>query len=117
VLGGGTVNWPWYRKLISKGGSLYARTILGAPLDDFTGGFKAWRAEALRQIDLTNIISNGYSFSVEMNYRAFLKGFRIVQIPITFVDRRVGETKMSKKIFFEAVLAVWKFRMNKKDYQ
>ena len=113
VFGGGTVNWPWYRKLISKGGSLYARILLGEPIDDFTGGFKAWRRQTLIDLNLPDIKSNGYSFQVEMNYRAAKMGKYYVQIPIIFEDRRVGQTKMSKAIFLEAVIAVWKLRFKK----
>lgn len=116
VLGGATVNWPLFRRLLSRGGSLYARTILGISLKDVTGGFKAWRRQALADIDLSSIISNGYSFLIEMNYAALLQGKRCVQIPITFADRRVGQTKMSKKIFLEAVTGVWKMRFQKKKY-
>lgn len=113
VPGGGTVNWPWYRKLISKGGSLYARTILGESIDDFTGGFKAWRRQTLIDLDLKSLTSNGYAFSLEMNYLAAKMGKRYTQIPIIFEDRRVGETKMSKAIFLEAVVAVWRLRFRK----
>jgi dolichol-phosphate mannosyltransferase len=113
VFGGGTINWPWYRRLISRGGTLYASTILQVPLADLTGSFKAWRASSLRAVNLSTIISNGYSFSIEMNYRAYKKGLRILQIPIIFEDRRVGQTKMSREIFWEAVWSVWKYRFDK----
>ena len=116
VLGGKTVNWPWYRRALSRGGSLYARTILGVTMRDVTGGFKAWRRETLEAMDLSKIISNGYSFLIEMNYYAVLQGKSFVQIPITFVDRRVGQTKMSKTIFLEAVSGVWKMRFNQSKY-
>lgn len=116
VLGGGTVNWPWYRKVISRGGSFYARMILGENLNDFTGGFKAWKRETLLALDLDSIMSNGYAFSVEMNYRAICKGFKFIQIPIIFEDRKFGQTKMSKKIFLEAIVNVWKLRLNKKSF-
>ncbi len=116
VQGGGTVNWPWYRKVISKGGSFYSRLILGYDLDDFTGGFKAWRRETLLAIELDSIMSNGYAFSVEMNYRALCKNFKFLQIPITFADRTQGQTKMNRKIFLEAVFKVWKLRFNKDKY-
>lgn len=111
VSGGGTINWGIGRKLISLGGSLYARIILGYPaMKDWTGGFNCWRADTLRGIDLPNIQSNGYSFQIELKYRALKKGFKGVEYPIQFEDRRVGESKMSSKIVFEALLKVWKIR-------
>lgn len=117
VFGGATVNWPWYRKVISRGGSLYARTILGLKIEDLTGGFKAWRRQTLESIDLESIRSNGYCFQIETTYRAILQGKSLVQIPITFEDRRIGQTKMSKAIFLEAIKGVWKMRLDKKHYR
>lgn len=110
VPGGGTINWGIGRKFISLGGSLYARWILGHPLRDWTGGFNCWKAETLRGIDLPNVQSNGYSFQIELKYRALKKGFKGIELPIQFEDRRVGESKMSSKIVFEALLKVWKIR-------
>ena len=112
VPGGGVKNWGLVRKFISQGGSFYARTILGLPLRDLTGGFKCFRREVLAAIDLDNIKSNGYSFQIEMTYRASRKGFRIAETPIVFEDRQVGQSKMSRKIFFEAVLMVWRLRLD-----
>ncbi len=112
VPGGGVKNWGLLRKIISQGGSLYARTILGLSLRDLTGGFKCFRREVLEAIDLDGIKSNGYSFQIEMTYRAKRKGFRIFETPIVFEDRMVGKSKMSRKIFMEAVLMVWKLRMD-----
>ncbi len=112
VAGGGVKNWGLIRKFISRGGSLYARTILGLPLRDLTGGFKCFRREVLESIDLDSIKSNGYSFQIEMTYRASCKGFRIVETPIVFEDRTAGKSKMSRKIFLEAVLMVWKLRLD-----
>ena len=112
VPGGGVKNWGVIRKIISQGGSLYARTILGLSLRDLTGGFKCFRREVLQAIDLDGIKSNGYSFQIEMTYRAKCKGFRIVETPIIFEDRTAGKSKMSRKIFLEAVLMVWKLRMD-----
>jgi len=112
VPGGGVKNWGVIRKFISRGGSLYARTILGIPLRDLTSGFKCFRSEVLRAIDLDGIKSNGYSFQIEMTYRAKCKGFRVVETPIVFEDRTVGKSKMSRKIFLEAVLMVWKLRFD-----
>jgi len=112
VSGGGVKNWGVIRKFISRGGSLYARTILGLSLRDLTGGFKCFRREVLEAIDLDGIKSNGYSFQIEMTYRARRKGFRIVETPIIFEDRTAGKSKMSRTIFLEAVLKVWKLRFD-----
>lgn len=112
VAGGGVKNWGLLRKFISRGGSLYARTILGLSLRDLTGGFKCFRREVLQAIDLDAVKSNGYSFQIEMTYRAQALGFRIVETPIIFEDRTAGKSKMSRKIFLEAVLMVWKLRMD-----
>jgi dolichol-phosphate mannosyltransferase len=111
VPGGGTRNWSLYRRMLSRGGSFYARTILGLPIRDLTGGFKCWRRDALAAIDLSAVRSNGYSFQVELTYRALLQGRRIVEVPITFTERADGLSKMSKKIVLEAIGMVWKLRM------
>lgn len=113
VPGGGTENWGIGRKVISRGGSLYARTILGVDVRDVTAGFVCWRRGALEAIDLSTITSNGYSFQIEMKYRAVKKGLRIVETPITFVDRRVGQSKMSRAIVAEALLKVWALRFRR----
>ena len=110
VKGGGTRNWGIGRQLISRGGSFYARTILGLPIRDLTGGFKCFRAEVLRAIDLPTVASTGYGFQIELTYRAIKKGFRVVEVPIVFEDRRVGQSKMSRGIVFEALAMVWKIR-------
>ena len=115
VKGGGVVNWSPLRKFISFGGSSYARTILGISLRDVTGGFKCFRREVLEAIDLDGIISAGYAFQIEMNYRTILKGFKVKEIPIVFEDRVAGKSKMSKKIFIEALLNVVTLRLHKKD--
>jgi dolichol-phosphate mannosyltransferase len=111
VVGGGTVNWGPFRKLISRGGSFYARTILGVPVQDLTGGFKCFRRRVLDSIDLAAVSAHGYGFQIEMTYRALKQGFRVEEVPIVFVDRRVGQSKMSKKIFLEALTLVWKLRL------
>jgi dolichol-phosphate mannosyltransferase len=111
VDGGGTENWGVGRKLISRGGSLYARTILGVKVRDVTAGFICWRRRALETIELEAVRSNGYSFQIEMKYRALAAGLRLVETPIMFVDRRVGQSKMSRAIFAEALLMVWKLRL------
>ena len=111
VPGGGTVNWGLGRKIISRGGSLYARTVLGAPIRDFTGGFNGWNRKVLEGIELSTLEAGGYSFQIELKYRAFRKGFRFKEFPILFEDRRVGKSKMSSKIVFEALALVPKLRM------
>ncbi|MBA3396747.1 MAG: polyprenol monophosphomannose synthase [Deltaproteobacteria bacterium] len=110
VPGGGTENWGLGRKLISRGGGLYARTILGVDVRDLTAGFICWRRAALEAIELSSISSNGYSFQIEMKYRALKRGLRVVETPIVFVDRRVGQSKMSRAIFLEALVKVWGLR-------
>ena len=111
VPGGGVKNWGFWRRFLSRGGSLYARVLLGLPYQDLTGGFKCFRREVLETLDLGAIRSNGYSFQIELTYRAHCKGFKIKEVPIIFEDREVGKSKMSKHIFLEAVLMVWKLRM------
>ncbi len=112
VPGGGTENWTLTRKLISRGGSLYSRLVLGVKIKDLTGGFKCFRRETLEAIDLDGIRSKGFGFQVEMNYKVAKRGFRVVEIPILFPDRTRGQSKMSKKIFFEALVNVWKIRLS-----
>lgn len=111
VAGGGTVNWGIGRKILSRGGSFYSRLILGAPIRDFTGGFNGWRRPVLEAVDLGSLRSDGYSFQIELKYRAFLKGYRINEFPIIFEDRKVGKSKMNRRIVFEALGRVWGFRM------
>ena len=111
VAGGGTVNWGPVRKLISRGGSLYARTILGVPTRDLTSGFAGYRRATLEGIGIDTVRSNGYSFQIEMKFRATRGGFRVVEHPIVFPDRRVGKSKMSRAIFVEALTRVWKMRL------
>lgn len=113
VPGGGTQNWGIGRKILSWGGSLYARTILGVEVRDVTAGFVCWRRAALEAIDLSTITSNGYSFQIEMKYRALKRNLRVVETPIVFVDRRVGQSKMSRAIFVEALLKVWGLRFRR----
>ncbi len=113
VPGGGTVNWGIGRKVISRGGSLYARTILGIGVRDLTGGFKCFRRKVLESIDLPTVECSGYAFQIELTYRALRRGFRVVEIPIVFVDRRVGQSKMSKRIVLEAMTKVWSIRRSR----
>ncbi len=110
VKGGGTVNWGIGRKLLSRGGSLYARTILGVPVRDLTGGFKCFRRQVLEAIDLSTVECSGYAFQIELTYRALRKGFRVVEVPIVFEERRVGQSKMSRRIVLEAIAKVWSIR-------
>jgi len=117
VPGGRVENWSWKRNLISKGGSLYARTILGMPVRDCTGGYKCFRAEVLRQIDLDTITSNGYAFQVEMNFRCHQAGFRLHELPIVFPDRVAGQSKMSQQIVWEAAAKVLRLRLTPNPYK
>lgn len=104
------VNWPIGRLLLSYFANVYARWVTGLPIADATGGFKCFRSEVLAALDLGRVESNGYAFQIEMSFRAWKRGFRIGEIPITFVDRDIGESKMSKRIVREAVWRVWKLR-------
>jgi dolichol-phosphate mannosyltransferase len=113
VKGGSTVNWGFGRRLLSRGGSLYARTILGLPVRDLTGGFKCFRRKVLEGLDLQSVRSTGYAFQIELTYRAIRRGFTVVEIPITFADRRVGQSKMSRRIVAEALWMVWKIRFGR----
>ncbi len=105
VTGGGTENWGIVRRIVSWGGSFYARVLLGVRIRDLTGGFKCYRRRVLETLDLDAVHSKGYAFQIETTYRAVLAGFRIVEVPIRFVDRTEGQSKMSRTIFLEAV---WK---------
>jgi dolichol-phosphate mannosyltransferase len=104
------VNWPIARLILSYGANIYARRVTGLPLWDATGGFKCFRRAVLEAIDLDNVRSNGYAFQIEMSFRAWRKHFRIAEIPIVFVDRSEGTSKMSKSIVREAVWMVWRLR-------
>jgi len=105
------LNWPMARLLLSFFASVYTRIITGMPIKDATGGFKCFRRKVLEAIDLDKVKSNGYSFQIEMTFKAFCKGFKIKEIPIIFSDRVKGKSKMSKKIVREAVTMVWKLRL------
>jgi dolichol-phosphate mannosyltransferase len=104
------VNWPVTRLLLSFFANIYARVVTGLQVFDATGGFKCFRREVLEAIDLTRVKSNGYAFQIEMSFRAWKRGFRIVEIPIVFVDRTEGQSKMSKRIVREAIWMVWRLR-------
>lgn len=105
------VNWPMSRLLISYFGSRYARIITGMPVRDGTGGFNGWKREVLERVDLDRVQSNGYAFQIELKFRAFRAGFRLVESPILFTERDTGESKMSKRIVREAVWRVWWLRI------
>jgi dolichol-phosphate mannosyltransferase len=109
--GGGTVGWPWYRKLISRGGTLFARTVLLLPYRDLTGGFKAWRRELIEAIRLRETSGSGYGFQIETTWWAHRRGARIVEVPIVFRERVVGSSKMSGGIIREALLLVVRLRL------
>ena len=111
VEGVSVVNWPIRRLMLSYGANLYSRVITGMPIKDSTGGFKAWRREVLEELNLNAVRSQGYSFQIEMNFRTWCKGFRIKEVPIIFVDRTIGESKMSKNIVYEAIFMVWRLRI------
>jgi dolichol-phosphate mannosyltransferase len=111
VPGGGTQNWGALRRFVSSGGSFYARVLLGTRIRDLTGGFKCYRRQVLEAIDLDDISSLGYAFQIETTYRALRKGFRVVEVPITFVDREAGTSKMSRRIVLEAVWKVPRLRV------
>jgi len=105
------LNWPMARLLLSFFASIYTRIITGMPIKDATGGFKCFRRKVLEAIDLDNVKSNGYSFQIEVTFKAYAKGFKIKEIPIIFMDRVRGKSKMSKKIVREAITMVWKLRL------
>jgi dolichol-phosphate mannosyltransferase len=105
------VNWPMGRLLLSYFANGYARWVTGLPVADATGGFKCFRRAVLESIELERVESNGYAFQIEMSFRAWKKGFRLGEIPIMFVDRDIGESKMSKQIVREAVWRVWRLRL------
>jgi len=110
IKGVNVINWPMKRLLLSYYANVYTRSVTGMPVRDATGGFKCFRIEVLKAINLDAIRSNGYAFQIEMSFKAYRKGFRVHEIPIIFMDRRVGVSKMSKKIVREAVTMVWRLR-------
>ena len=111
VAGGGVSGWPLARKLISRGGCTYARVVLGVPVHDLTGGFKCFRRWVLESLDLHDVHAGGYAFQIELTYRTLRMGGRVSEIPITFVDRTDGESKMSRAIVLEAVRQVPQLRL------
>ena len=111
VEGVSVVNWPIRRLILSYGANIYSSFITGMPINDGTGGFKAWNISILQKIELKKVRSQGYSFQIEMNFRAWRLGARIKEEPIIFVDRTIGESKMSKTIMYEAIWMVWRLRI------
>ncbi len=105
------VHWPIKRLLLSYGANVYARLVTGLRIKDSTGGYKAWKREVLNSIDINAVKSQGYSFQIEMNWRAWQKKFSIIEHPIIFADRTIGQSKMSKKIMFEAIIVIWRMRI------
>jgi dolichol-phosphate mannosyltransferase len=114
VEGGGVTDWGVLRRCVSQGGSWYARVVLGLKVRDLTGGFKCFRREVLEALDLPTVRSKGYAFQVELTYRAVLAGFRVVEVPIVFRDRRLGQSKMSWRIAAEAMLLVPRLRKRRR---
>jgi dolichol-phosphate mannosyltransferase len=114
VRGGGVENWGAIRRFISWGGSFYSRMVLGVPVRDLTGGFNGFRREALQGLALEQVTSSGYCFQIDLKYRALQAGFRVVEAPIIFPDRVHGQSKMSSRIFLEAITQVWKLRIGHK---
>lgn len=112
IHGVNVVNWPLRRLLLSYFANVYTRVVTGLPIQDATGGFKCFRRAVLETIDLDTIQSNGYGFQIELSFKAWMKGFRIKEIPIIFIDREFGESKLSKNIMWEAMFLVWKLRLN-----
>ncbi|MDQ1541498.1 MAG: dolichol-phosphate mannosyltransferase [Actinomycetota bacterium] len=112
VPGGEVSNWPKSREFLSRGGNMYTRIVLGLPLRDATGGYRAYRAKVLRAFDLTTVRSQGYCFQVDLAWRSWQRGYRVVEVPITFVERVLGASKMSRKIVFEALwrVTLWGLR-------
>ena len=115
VKGGGVENWGIYRKLLSWGGSVYTRIITGLPVHDATAGFVAYRRELLEHIEPSRLSAGGYAFQIETKFQAWKSGFHIVEYPIIFPDRTIGETKLTKNIISEAISMVWKLRFGKKN--
>ena len=112
--GGATPGWGFGRRMISRGGSLFARTVLRLPVRDLTGGFKAWRADLLRSLGLASVETQGYGFQIETTWRAHTAGATIREIPIVFSERRAGQSKMSRRIIFEALILVLQLRITRR---
>ncbi len=113
IKGVNVINWPLSRLLLSYFANSYTRIVTGLPIRDATGGFKCFRRSVLESLDLNKIKSNGYAFQIEVTFNVWNNGFRVKEIPIIFVDRVYGESKLSKKIMWEAIFMVWKLRINR----
>ncbi len=109
---GGIQNWPLHRFILSQGANIYVRMVTRLPVFDSTGGFNCYRREVLEKIELDKIISDGYAFQIEIKYRLWKKGFFLKEVPITFIDRTHGTSKISKRIIFQALFLVWKLRLS-----
>jgi dolichol-phosphate mannosyltransferase len=112
VGGGGVRNWGVVRQVISRGGSVYARAILGMPVNDMTGGYNAWKRHVLEAVDISTLRSEGYAFQIELKWRAWKKGFKLAEFPILFEDRTAGKSKMSKRIIVEAMMRVASMKLS-----
>lgn len=112
LTGVNVINWPMHRLILSYTANKYSRVVTGMPIYDCTAGFKCFRREALEAIDFSKITSNGYAFQIEMHFKIWKKGFRVKEIPIIFIDRQQGLSKMSKKIIWEAMWLVWRLRIS-----
>jgi dolichol-phosphate mannosyltransferase len=110
VKGGGAGGWSWHRRVLSQGGSFYARKVLGLPVHDLTSGFKCWRAEGLRAVKFETVASTGFAFQIEMNFRAVRAGLHVLEVPIQFIDRSLGTSKMSFGTMVEGLSSVWRIR-------
>jgi dolichol-phosphate mannosyltransferase len=115
VAGGGSEGWPWHRRALSQAGGLYARIVLGVPIRDLTGGFKAYRRSALERIKPETLTSDGYVFQIETTYRALEAGLTVVEVPITFTDRIAGKSKLSRRIVLEAMVVIWRLRFGSRQ--
>lgn len=113
VEGGGSEGWPWHRRALSRAGGVYARIVLGVPIRDLTGGFKAYRRSALARIAPERLTSDGYVFQIETTYRAIQAGLNVVEVPIIFTDRVAGRSKLSRRIVLEAMIVIWRLRFGK----
>lgn len=111
VAGGATEDWGLFRRAISRAGGFYARLLLGCDIRDLTAGFVAWRRQVLESLDLADVEASGYVFQIELKYRAHRQGFRILEVPIIFPDRQVGDSKMTPDIALEALGRIWKIRL------
>jgi dolichol-phosphate mannosyltransferase len=116
IPGGGTADWTWQRRLVSRSGNVYAQVLLGLPLRDLTGGFKCFHRRVLAALPLDDVVSNGYVFQIELTWRAIQLGFQVGEVPIQFPDRTRGESKMTGGIVWEAMRNVWRLRLQRERF-